>query len=147
MINGFFDEFRFLSNFWYAEVTMGGYSYPTVEHAYQAAKFSDPEERKLIREATTPGRAKRVAWKMVPDPDWDNGRISVMRELVQQKFARHEDLRIQLLLTHPHELEETNHWGDHFWGRCVVHGELLGENQLGKILMKVRDDFRLREVK
>ena len=138
MINGFFDEFRFLSNFWYSKVTMGGYFYPTVEHAYQAAKFTSVEEQKLIREATTPGRAKRVSYKMATfREDWDDVRVSIMRELVRQKFLRHDDLREMLLLTHPHELEETNHWGDVFWGVC----DGVGENQLGKILMKVRDEF------
>lgn len=142
MINGFFDEFRFLSNFWYSEVTMCGYVYPTVEHAYQAAKLTGPEERKLIREATTPGRAKRVSYTMATfREDWDDVRVRIMRELVTQKFLRHEDLREMLLLTHPHELEETNHWGDVFWGVC----DGVGENQLGKILMKVRDEFLPKE--
>lgn len=138
MINGFFDEFRFLSNFWPSTVIAGGFEYPTVEHAYQALKFVSPEERKQIREATTPGRAKRVSYKMASfRPDWDEVRVSIMRELVYQKFLRHEDLRIQLVLTHSHELEETNHWGDVFWGVC----DGVGENQLGKILMGVREQF------
>lgn len=143
MVNGFFDEFRFLSNFYPSRITMGGYWYDTVEHAYQAAKFSNAKQQKLIREATTPGRAKRVAWTFVPMANWDDCKIWIMRELVTQKFLRHEDLREMLLLTHPHELEETNHWGDVYWGVC--EGE--GENQLGKILMKVRDELRPKEVK
>jgi len=142
MINGFFDEFRFLSNFWPSEVTMGGYMYPTVEHAYQAAKFTSAQEQKQIREATTPGRAKRVSYKMATfREDWDDVRYWVMRKLVTQKFSRHEDLREMLLLTHPHGLEETNHWGDVYWGVC--NG--VGENRLGTILMKVRDEFLPQE--
>jgi len=34
-------------------------------------------------------------------------------------------------------LEETNTWGDKYWGVC--NGE--GENQLGKLLMKIRENI------
>ena len=105
-------------------------------------KLTSPEERKLVREATTPGRAKRIAYKMDTfREDWDDIKWQVMYHLVGIKFAYHKDLREMLLLTHPHELEETNTWGDHFWGVC--DGE--GENQLGKILMTVRDEFLLNK--
>ena len=153
MINGFFDEFRFLSNFWYSEITVGdveqpwrtaegGDTYATVEHAYQALKLTSPEERKLVREATTPGRAKRTAYKMATfREDWDDIKWHVMYHLVAIKFTYHTDLREMLLLTHPHELEETNHWGDVYWGVC----DGVGENQLGKILMKVREELMQRK--
>src|SRR6185369_8674281 len=36
---------RFLSNFFPAEVIYEGITYPTAEHAYQAAKTLDPEQR------------------------------------------------------------------------------------------------------
>ena len=62
-----------------------------------------------------------------------------MRGLVRQKFTNHSHLTEMLLLTAPHELEETNHWGDVFWGVC--DGE--GENWLGKILMEVRSELLL----
>ena len=138
MINGFFKEFRFLSNFWYSEVMAEGVVYPTVEHAYQALKFTDFDERQIIAEATTPGRAKRVAYKMTSfREDWDDVRVDIMRFLVTQKFFRHHTLRQMLVVTHPYELEETNHWGDVFWGVCK--GE--GENWLGRILMDVRDEL------
>ena len=35
------------------------------------------------------------------------------------------------------ELVEDNWWGDKFWGVC--NGE--GENHLGKLLMKIRDEL------
>jgi hypothetical protein len=37
-------------------------------------------------------------------------------------------------------LVEGNRWGDQFWGVDLRTG--LGENHLGKILMKVRDELR-----
>lgn len=144
MINGFFDEFRFLSNFWYSEIIADGVIYPTVEHAYQALKFTAPEERGLIAETRTPGKAKRISYKMKSfRTDWDEVRVDIMKILVRQKFIRHEELSTMLMLTHPHELEETNHWGDVFWGVC----DGVGENQLGKILMDVREELMQRKVK
>lgn len=57
-----------------------------------------------------------------------------MEALVLLKFAQNSDLRYRLLRTGDAYLEETNNWGDKFWGVC--DGE--GENHLGKIIMKVR---------
>ena len=61
------------------------------------------------------------------------GPLDVMRDLVVQKFS---DPLLQSLLetTGDEELIEGNHWGDVFWGVCKG----VGENHLGKILMKVR---------
>ena len=54
------------------------------------------------------------------------------------KFTTHADLRDKLLATGDTPLEEGNTWGDRTWG--VYQGQ--GDNRLGKILMKVRDELR-----
>lgn len=56
-----------------------------------------------------------------------------MKDLVFQKF-KNEELKIKLLQTGNEELIEGNTWGDKFWGIC--NG--VGENNLGKILMEIR---------
>ncbi len=56
-----------------------------------------------------------------------------MTDLVRQKFQDPE-LRAALLATGNRYLEETNWWGDTFWGVC--NG--AGENRLGMILMAIR---------
>jgi predicted NAD-dependent protein-ADP-ribosyltransferase YbiA (DUF1768 family) len=61
-----------------------------------------------------------------------------MRSLLRQKFA-HPSMRERLLATGDEELIEGNWWGDTFWGVC--NGE--GQNQLGKLLMRVRHESRL----
>ena len=43
-----------------------------------------------------------------------------------------------LLATGDRYIEETNTWGDTFWGVC--NGK--GENNLGKIIMKIRDTLK-----
>jgi predicted NAD-dependent protein-ADP-ribosyltransferase YbiA (DUF1768 family) len=43
-------------------------------------------------------------------------------------------------LTENYKLEERNNWGDIWWG-VNINGE--GENNLGKILMKVRNELKI----
>lgn len=52
-------EYRFLSNFAPCTVTYDGVEYPSVEHAYQAAKCVHPEDRAIIL-AGHAGQAKRM---------------------------------------------------------------------------------------
>ena len=56
---------------------------------------------------------------------------------VREKFKTHPDLAAQLLATDPQELVEGNHWKDTYWGVC----DGIGQNNLGKILMIVRDEI------
>lgn len=137
-IDSFSGAHRFLSNFWPAQVALKGFAYPTVEHAYQAAKSLSQEHRAMIRTCRTPGDAKRLGKKIVVRSDWDLVKLSVMTLLVTQKFFAHEDCRDLLLATGDAELIEGNHWGDTFWGVC--RGE--GQNHLGKIIMTVRDELK-----
>jgi N-glycosidase YbiA len=136
MINGFKDEYRFLSNFWHARVVLDGQIFPSVEHAYQAAKTLDRPSRIAIALCETPGAAKR-AGKQAPMRDgWDDMKLAVMEDLLRQKF-KDPELADQLLDTEGHELVEGNFWGDVFWGVC--RGK--GENHLGKLLMKIRSEL------
>ena len=131
-------EYRFLSNFWPAEVTYEGIAYPTTEHAYQASKTLDPEARKRIAAPPTPAEAKAEGRKLKLRGDWETAKFVVMEDVVRLKFTKHADLRDKLLATGDALLEEGNTWGDRVWG--VYQGQ--GENRLGKILMNVRDELR-----
>lgn len=151
-VKGFFGEHRYLSNFWYASVIYDGILYPSVEHAYQAAKTLDETERfyvlyntvaledgtDRIGSVTTPGQAKRKGSKVTMRPDWDKVKYDIMRNLVFQKFRGADDLAEALLETGDAYLEETNHWNDKYWGVC----DGVGKNCLGKILMEVRSSLR-----
>lgn len=149
MIHRFRGQHGFLSNFWPARVAWQGKVWPTVEHAYQASKFGDPAIREAIRAAMSPGGAKAVAHRyahratafdspanLAAEPD---RRLKVMEDLLRQKFAD-PWLASQLLSTWPNELVEGNTWGDVFWGVDQRSGR--GENHLGKLLMKIRDELR-----
>lgn len=132
-ITEFFGEYRWLSNFWASPITFGDITFPTVEHAYQAAKSTNPDEWKYIASLPTAKRAKGAGSVVKLRPGWDDMKIDVMRELIQAKFL-HDDLREKLLATGDAELIEGNYWGDTFWGVCKGKGQ----NNLGKLLMEER---------
>jgi hypothetical protein len=133
-IDKFDGDFGFLSNFWPSKVTLDGVEFDNVEAAFQAAKTHDLTEREKIRSASTPGKAKKLGRKVSLREDWNDIRISVMRDLLQQKF-NNKELRKLLIDTGSAALVEGNTWNDKFWGVC--DGE--GENNLGKLLMDIRN--------
>ena len=140
-ITEFQGEYRFLSNFWPAEVEYDGDIYPTVEHAYQAAKTLDRQGRLSIMNAATPGIAKRLGKTLPLRRNWEQMKYSVMLSLVGQKFCSHMDLGDKLLATNKRVLIEGNTWDDTYWG--VYRGK--GQNMLGKLLMQVREEVRWQE--
>lgn len=136
-IDRFAGRFRFLSNFYWSTIIVDDLEYPTVEHAFQAAKTTDSFQRDLIRSASTPAIAKRRGRHAKLQKNWEANKLDVMETLVRKKFQDPE-LGLALLDTRDAELIEGNSWHDKFWG--VYDGE--GKNHLGKILMKVREDLR-----
>jgi ribA/ribD-fused uncharacterized protein len=107
-IQEFRGQHRFLSNFYPAPVYADGVLFPTVEHAYQAMKTIDQQERLRIAALPKPGDAKR-AGKAPPLRDgWDGMKVRVMLELLRRKFRFHPELGRQLLATGDVELREGN---------------------------------------
>lgn len=139
-IDAFNGAHRFLSNFHGVEVPFEGWRYPSVEHAYQAAKSPDKAYREMIRNAATAGQAKRLAKGMSGnDPTWHVRKLPLMHALLMFKFRHGSRLEALLLHTRPRVLIEGNTWGDRFWGCEFEDGEWRGENHLGKLLMEIRD--------
>lgn len=137
MIDKFAGSYRWLSNFWSAEVEYEGVRYPTTEHAFQAAKTENLGQRRHVRKADTPKEAKKRGRQVALRSGWESMKDAVMLDLNRQKF-RDPDLRAKLLATGDEELVEGNTWGDTYWGVC--RGK--GKNRLGKILMQIRVELR-----
>lgn len=140
-IKGFFSEYRFLSNFHVCDVRVCGKTYSSSEHAYMALKTTNESQRKQIRLSATPRLAKKLGRFVTLRPGWDDLRLIAMRKVVLAKFEQNKDLRQKLLDTGTKFLEETNNWGDVFWGVSVETGE--GLNNLGQVLMSVRSELTL----
>lgn len=122
-------------------VELDGEVYPSVEHAYQSAKTMDTRLRKHIQNTPTPGAAKKAGRKLEIRKDWEEIKLSVMEDLVRQKFTNNSLLKQRLLDTGNEPLIEGNTWGDQFWG--VSDGK--GLNHLGFILMDIREELRNNE--
>ncbi len=142
-ITSFSGKYKFLSNFYPVwikdkECYAGGYAYPSAEHLFQACKTFDENEQKVIWSCTTASLAKKEGKNCTLRDDWDDVKLDIMEEIVLQKFIQYPDLEEKLLATGDVELIEGNRWGDTFWG--MSKGE--GRNELGKILMKVRETCR-----
>lgn len=133
-ITEFSGDYRWLSNFWPAPVKMDGVCYPGVENAYQAAKTKGNREAFVT---CTAWKAKRMGQSIVLGPRWEDLKLTIMEELLRQKFARGSDLAQQLIETGERMIIEGNTWGDTFWGVC----QGVGENQLGRLHMTIRNDL------
>ena len=138
-IHGFEGKYKFLSNFYPVEILVDGISYPSVEHAYVAAKTEDQNIKQKIASIPTAAEAKKFGRTIKRSKDWDTNKISIMLDLLIKKFE-HDDLRKRLKNTEGYEITEENWWHDNFWGDCDCHKceDIKGQNVLGKLLMKVR---------
>ena len=136
-IISFSGNYDFLSNMFVCLlVDMDGTEYRSSEHYYQAHKIHDACERYEIISASTPRKSKALGRKCELRPDWNDVKDQVMETALRLKF-NNEYLRNKLIETHPHELIEGNYWGDTYWGVC----DGRGQNKLGMLLMKIRDEF------
>jgi ribA/ribD-fused uncharacterized protein len=115
--------------------------YPTAEHAYQAAKVESLAIKTKIKNCPTPAAAKDwlETHKIKPAPGWTNAKkLVVMEEILMIKFVGKEPLLTRALLaTGDANLIEGNTWDDTFWGVC----NNSGENNLGRLLMKIREEL------
>lgn len=131
-----FGNHRFLSNFYPTEIEFEGKSYVSVEHAYQSAKTLDEEQKEFVRKSSSPAVAKKRGKEVSKRHDWDDIKISVMRKLLMLKFEQ-PYFSERLIGTGDAYIEETNWWGDTFWGVC--NGK--GRNVLGNLLMEIRNNL------
>lgn len=137
MIDSFRGPYSFLSNFYKSDIIYDGIRYNSAEAAFQAQKSLDLSEREEIS-LLTPLKAKKAGRHITLREDWDEVKLDIMYKICLSKFTQNEDMRQLLISTCGEELIEGNDWGDSFWGTVDGHGE----NHLGKILMRIRDELQ-----
>ena len=142
MINDFHGKYFFLSNFAESAIVLDGVLYPTVEHAFQAAKMVNESDRLAISRAKTPGQAKRIGRSGLMRSDWEEIKVEVMHQCLLRKFLLNPFLREKLRETGDEELVEGNTWHDNCWGDCFCPkcANKPGLNHLGRLLMEIRDN-------
>ncbi len=124
-----------------------GRLWPTLEHAYQAAKFDDQEIINAIHAATSPYEAKRIAHhpKNAHNKryNWGCLKVGVMRELIHLKTEQHALVCEVLLETCPHSLCEAS-TTDAFWGSGP---DGKGQNKCGELWMDERNALRCKLIR
>lgn len=145
-IDKFEGKYHFLSNFFPCVVEYEGITYPSTEHAYQAAKTLTLELRQLIADLPTPGASKKAGKIVELREDWNVVKYSIMEEILWLKFEQ-EEFKKKLLETRGYDLVEGNWWHDNIWGDCSCFKcrDTLGSNWLGKILMEIRLTIMVNE--
>jgi ribA/ribD-fused uncharacterized protein len=132
------------SNFSPHAIVYGGILYPTAEHVFHAAKFTDEKIKEQIRNAKSPLEAYALgqANKTQRLSNWDEVKVDILYQIVKEKVKQHEDVRNALLATADDEIVEENP-NDSFWGNGKDGN---GENQMGKILMRIREEIKSNNI-
>lgn len=139
MINEFRGEYSFLSNFTKVDIVLDGIIYPSVEHAYCSAKNEELWWKAYCAdEKNQAGMVKKKSRYVGNVSNWKEIQIDIMTKCLKQKFSK-EPFHSLLMKTGDMYIQEGNNWNDKFWGVCLKTG--VGENNLGKILMQIRDEY------
>lgn len=130
-------------------ITIDGVIYPTVEHAFQCARYDDPDVVKLVCAATSPVLAWRVSagYKHLTVADFAERKLEIMKNLMVLKVRQHEDVRQALLDSGNLAIVKhitTGPPADGFWD----DGEDgKGQNHIGRMWMEIRDELRKGNIK
>lgn len=135
-------EFYPFSNFSSFSIKFLGFHWQTSEHAFQAMKFIEIEPIifEQIKNASSAHDAKKIAKEHAERrrEDWSAVKVSIMEEIVREKLLQHEYIQKKLLETGDKEIVEDSP-KDSFWGWGF---DQKGENHLGKIWMKLREEMK-----
>lgn len=128
------------SNFSRHSVFLEGVSWRTVEHYYQAQKFSDKELQRAIRLSPTPTLSKALATehRLKRMADWDSKKDDVMLKALNAKFVQHPELGELLKDTGARRIVELTA-NDDYWGEAE---DGSGFNRLGELIMQVRSKMQ-----
>ena len=139
MISNFKGKYFYLSNYYNSPVIYEGIKYKNNEAAFQSMKTLDIKLRKSFS-LLEPNEAKYKGRNIKLREDWEEVKDDIMYNIVLEKFKQNPDLKKRLISTGNEELIEGNSWNDTYWGVCLGHGQ----NKLGEILMKVRNELRCK---
>lgn len=139
MIKEFKNQYFFLSNFYEYPIYYNKLVFCNAEAAFQAQKvINEKDQYKFIN--LNASQARKLGKTVQLRKDWEEIKDNVMYEIVKRKFTINKELQQKLLETKEEELVEGNWWHDTYWGVDSRTG--IGQNKLGKILMKVREEVK-----
>lgn len=141
MIEEFRGQYKFLCNFYEGRpFEYKGMKFTNSESAFHSQKCL---ARSKEFEGLRPKKSKQLGRQVPLRSDWNEVRIQVMYDVCYAKFSQDKNLKRRLLATGDEYLQEGT-WWDSYWGRIYdkEKGEWVGENNLGKVLMRLREDLR-----
>ena len=134
-------EFYPLDNFSSFKVEWNGYLYASLEEAFQSALFlpNYPEISDKIKNSHSAHEAQKIMFENIDKVQYDNSeQITIMEELLRLKIEQNPYVLRKLLQTEDYLIVEDSP-KDSFWGWGENRN---GENQLGKLWMKLREEYK-----
>lgn len=139
-----------LSNFSSFDVEYEGYIYPTVEHAYQALKYSCTQNKNLVKvirdefadktavQAKSSGSKKEMKKRGITldVKCWNEYSLPIMKKLILSKVQRHPEIRKIIDVAREQNVRLV-HFSrmDMYWGAHANGDKVTGVNHLGEIYM------------
>ena len=115
---------------------LDGFTWPTVEHYFQAMKFDDQAYQQKIAAAQSPEYAKKLGrsrFKRIRK-DWKEKRKTMMTRGMYICAKTNPEVYEALMASGEKQFVESSAY-DYFWG---CGRDRRGENQYGKMLMQIR---------
>lgn len=140
-ITRFRGKYLFLSSTYICPIEYNGIKYNNSEVAFQSMKFDEIGMRKQVAKLSAK-EAREISKKYPLKKEWHKIKEAIMYDITLCKFKQNKELARLLIDTDTKELIQENDWNDTVWG--TVNG--IGENKLGKILMRVREEIKLIEI-
>jgi len=120
--------YKCLSNSYLSPIIVEGISYPSVEHAFRAAKISDRFLKLQISKTSRLSDVEKLLQDAWIRPNWDDVKYATLHQLVKLKFESNNELAKILIGTGTKPLGgRSDHTKRQF--------------RVGQILMKVRSEI------
>ena len=136
VISSFKGEYDFLNNRYGCSFVWQGIRYNNVESAFHASKYTDESERKVLSRMSAEKAVKKNR-DYTPSIEWEECKLDIMESILLAKFDQNPSLKKRLIETNGRILINGNNKNETYWGIDLYSWK--GENNLGKILMTIRD--------
>ena len=136
VIDSFIGEYDFLNNRFRCSFEWQGIRYDNAEAAFQASKCTDEAERRYFSKLSA-DKATIKGTRLNPYSGWNEQKLDIMQSIILAKFVQNQSLMIRLIDTGNRVIINGNNKHETYWGVDLYSWK--GENNLGKILMKIRD--------
>ena len=144
-IIGFYPrEFYPLDNFSSFKVKVNGYLYSSLEEAFQSMLFL-PDHKEIseqIKNSYSAHEAQKIMHENINKVKYSNKeKLVLMEKLLRLKIEQNQYVLKKILETENYTIVEDSP-KDNYWG-CGINRE--GENNLGKLWMKLREEYKVKK--